>query len=364
MVWSGALRDDTRPRRRPRDRSRARRRAAPLSADDARRRHRRRHRSASPRPTSSRVDGHEVTVFERRGSVAAETQLRQRRPGRARLRHAVGRAGHAGQGAAPSARRARAGAARRPRSTPRTLGWVWRWWRACRPRDLPRQPRCACSGSPHFSRERLHELTRRLQLDYERSAGLPRAAAHARATSRSREPGVAALAELGVALRASSTPRAAARSSPASTRRRRCTPASTLPDDEVGNCRQFAHLLRKRSASAPARASASTPTVERDRAGARRRSSSACTRRRRRDAPTALRSRAAERLVATRSRGRRDQPSRELRRGRRLRRARSRRLLRPLGVQPAAASRCYGYSVTAPLRHDEQHLAPRAARRR
>ena len=44
----------------------------------------------------------------------------------------------------------------------------------------------------------------------------------------------------------------------------RCTPAIHLPDDEVGNCRQFAHCCCKARPSAPARASASTH-VERSR---------------------------------------------------------------------------------------------------
>ena len=45
------------------------------------------------------ADGHEVTVFERRGVRRRGNQLRQRRRGRARLRDALGRAGHAGKGA-------------------------------------------------------------------------------------------------------------------------------------------------------------------------------------------------------------------------------------------------------------------------
>ena len=87
-------------------------------------------------------------------------QLRQRRPGRAGLRHALGGAGHAAQGAArtcsPTHAPVRFG---RPSRRCATLGWLWRWWRACQP-ETYRANRARMQRLAHFSRERLHAADR------------------------------------------------------------------------------------------------------------------------------------------------------------------------------------------------------------
>ena len=240
------------------------------------------------------VDGHEVTVFERRGTRRRRVQLRQRRPGRARLRRAVGRAGHAGQGrcaiSSPRTRRCASPAG----STPATLGWVWRWWRACRPHGLPRQSR------PHAPPRPLQPRAAAAADE----AAAPRLRARARASSSScaaraswrvAEAGVRALDELGVA--------------PAVLDAAGCraiepglNPATPLhagiysKDDEVGNCREFTHLLRKEAERAGARFRFNAH-VEAIRAGAEPRLA--------RPAGAARRARRGAALAATATSGRR-----------------------------------------------------------
>ena len=90
-------------------RARARRaRALTRAHRRHRRRHRRRHECA--RTGCRRPRGHGLRAPRRRGQ---RDQLRQRRRDRAGLRHALGRAGHAVEGAAPPVRPPRAGALRR-----------------------------------------------------------------------------------------------------------------------------------------------------------------------------------------------------------------------------------------------------------
>ncbi|HET7526664.1 MAG TPA: D-amino acid dehydrogenase [Burkholderiaceae bacterium] len=187
------------------------------------------------------VDGHDVTVFERCASVAAETSFANAgvlapgyvtpwaapgMPGKV-LRQMLGN--HA--------------AVRLARPFPPTLlGWTWRWWRACRP-AVYQANRARMIQLARFSLLRMHLLSDALQLDYEQDKGLlvllrtPRDLALAR-------PGVKLLAELGVNCHVVE----AARARQLEPGLHADTPlhaALHLPDEEVGNCRQFAHLLKQ-----------------------------------------------------------------------------------------------------------------------
>ena len=93
-----------------------------------------------------------------------------------------------------------------------------------------------------FSRERLHAITRSLRLDYERADGhlmllrTPKDLALA-------QPGLDVLARLGTRLEQLDAARCRAIEPGLSD----ATPVHAgiyFPDDEVGNCREFAHLLR------------------------------------------------------------------------------------------------------------------------
>ena len=93
------------------------------------------------------ADGHEVTVFERRGTVAAESSFANAglvAPGYVTPWAAPGMpvkvARHLLAAHAPVRIGTGLNAA--------TLGWIWRWWRACRAAGLPRQPRAHASARP------------------------------------------------------------------------------------------------------------------------------------------------------------------------------------------------------------------------
>ena len=129
-------------------------------------------------------------------------------------------------------------------------------------------------------------------------------------------------------------------------------------DDEVGNCREFTHLLRKEAERAGARFRFNAHVEQIVPASDRR---CACCKAPHDARDEALRSRDSSDWSTTQPRARRDHRA-ELRRRRRLRGGRFAPLLRPLGMRlPLLA--VHGYSVTAPLRHDDAHLhlEPRAA---
>jgi len=185
-------------------------------------------------------DGHEVTVYERRGSVAAETSF---------ANAGVIAPGYVTPWAAPGMRGKvlrsmfeRHGAVRlHARMDARTLAWLWRWWRASASGRYA-EHRGAMQRLAMFSRERLRELTDTLQLDYERSDGflVLLRGEHEQALA---EPGLALLRELGV--RHGVLDAAGCRAvEPALSEATPLRAGIHLPDDAVGNCRQFAHLLR------------------------------------------------------------------------------------------------------------------------
>ena len=186
------------------------------------------------------ADGHRVSVFERRGSVAAETSFANAgviAPGYVAPWAAPGMPakvlGHLLSRHAPV--RLRAGFA------PGTLGWLWQWWRACRLRTYQAN-RLRMQRLAGYSRDRLHELTRHLQLDYERADGYLVLLRSAKDQAMA-EPGLASLTELGT--RFTRIDAAQCRViEPGLSTDTALHGGIHLPDDEVGNCREFAHLLR------------------------------------------------------------------------------------------------------------------------
>ena len=192
------------------------------------------------------TDGHAVTVFERCGTVASGCSFANAglvAPGYVAPWAAPGMPGKVVRRLFAAHAPVRIGG----RLDAATIGWAWRWWRACRP-AIYRANRARMHRLAHFSRERLGQLTQRLHLDFERAQGFlvllrtPRDLALA-------EAGVRALTELGAA--------------PVVVDAAGCraiepglNPAMPLhagiysKDDEVGNCREFTHLLRKEAARA------------------------------------------------------------------------------------------------------------------
>ncbi|MBX3602200.1 MAG: D-amino acid dehydrogenase [Rubrivivax sp.] len=211
----------------------------------------------------------------------------------------------------------------------RHLPWMWRWWRACRPAVY--QPnRRAMQRLALFSRERLHELTAKLRLDYEQAGGylvLLRGAADLRRALAA----VPMLQELGIRHEVVDAARCR-QIEPGLSGATVLAGGIHLPDDGVGNCRHFAQLLKAEAQRLGASFRFGT-TVQALRSG---------------DRP------------AVRLAGGDDEPFDALVvcAG-----VQSAALLSPLGLQLPLAP-VYGYSLTAPLRsHDgrDEHAGPRAA---
>ena len=187
------------------------------------------------------ADGHRVSVFERRGSVAAETSF---------ANAGIIAPGYVTPWAAPgmpakvlgqllgrhAPARVRAG------FPPGTVGWLWQWWRACRLRTYQAN-RLRMQRLAGYSRDRLHEVTRHLKLDYERSDGYlvllrsPKDRAMA-------EAGLDSLTQLGTRFEMLDAAQCR-KVEPGLSADTLLHAGIHLPDDEVGNCREFAHLLRR-----------------------------------------------------------------------------------------------------------------------
>jgi D-amino-acid dehydrogenase len=189
------------------------------------------------------VQGHEVTVFERRGTVASEASFANAgvlAPGYVTpwaapgmpwkvvshlfSRHAPVRfGGFAGLGAVAQ------------------LPWLWRGWRACRP-QVHAVNRAAMQRLAHFSRERLLELTRTLRLEYEQMPGFV-VLLRGERDLKAAQGGLALLREMGVAHELVNGARCR-QIEPGLNPGAELHAAIHLPHDGVGNCRHFAHLLK------------------------------------------------------------------------------------------------------------------------
>lgn len=184
-------------------------------------------------------DGHDVTVLERRGSIAAEASFAD--------------SGHISPGLiAPwfgpgTVARLLQPAFGRPRArrldslSPALWPWLWRSWRAGRA-EAQRTAREHLHHLAQASQERLHHLTLSLKLDYERHPGhlLLLRSAHELAQARALQDWLQAHGVTHSLLDAAQARDVEPSLNPD-------TPlqaALHLPGDEVANCRQFAHLLK------------------------------------------------------------------------------------------------------------------------
>ena len=121
------------------------------------------------------------------------------------------------------------------------MPWLWRWWRACHADahrgNRERMFRLAC-----YSRERLEGLTQGLRLEYERGHGFL-VLLRSDGDLRQARAGIKLLSELGVAFELLDATRSHA-VEPGLNTDMPLRAAIHLPRDGVGNCRQFAHLLK------------------------------------------------------------------------------------------------------------------------
>ena len=272
------------------------------------------------------AEGHEVTVFASRASVASETSFANAgviAPGYVTpwaapgmplkvMRQILGR--HA-------AVRLHAG------GVLGQLPWLWRWWRACRP-SVHADNRTAMLRLARASQERTNELARTLALDYEQRTGFLVLLRGVPELALARH-GLKLLAELGVAFELVDADRARAIEpglNPATPLRA----AIHLAHDGVGNCRQFAHLLKAEAQRGGADFRFEIDVL-RIVAGSRPR------------VVTAIGDEAFDAVIVA---GGVDSTA----------------LLRPLGIRLPLAP-VWGYSVTAPLRHSDggAETSPRAA---
>jgi len=186
------------------------------------------------------ADGHEVTVFERRGAAAEETSF---------ANGGVVAPGYIAPWAAPGmpAKVLRYLFSRHapvkvglPLSR-HELAWMSKWYHACN-LDSYRVNRARLQRLAFYSRERLHQLSVELELDYDCSPGYL-VLLRSEKDSRLIEPGLQVLRDAGVAFRQIDADEAR-QIEPALNPETPLLGAVHLPDDGVANCRQFALLLK------------------------------------------------------------------------------------------------------------------------
>ncbi|HEY6134022.1 MAG TPA: D-amino acid dehydrogenase [Rubrivivax sp.] len=194
------------------------------------------------------TDGHEVTVFERCASVAAEGSF---------ANAGVIAPGYVTPWAAPGMPLkvlkhlfARHAPVRFGAGTLAATPWLWRFVRACGSRTHVAN-RTRMQALAQLSRDRLADLSTTLRLEYEQASGYlvlmrtPLALAQA-------QPGIALLRELGVAFEVVDAARCHT-IEPALHPGAPLYAAIHLPRDGVGNCRQFAHLMKAHAQALGAR---------------------------------------------------------------------------------------------------------------
>jgi D-amino-acid dehydrogenase len=123
----------------------------------------------------------------------------------------------------------------------RELIWMWRWLRACE-LDTYLTSRAHLQRLAFYSRQHLHHITADLKLDYERSDGYM-VLLRSEKDSKLVQPGLQVLRDAGVPFQELS-PVAARAIESALNPDTAFFGAVYLPDDEVGNCRQFALMLK------------------------------------------------------------------------------------------------------------------------
>ncbi len=186
------------------------------------------------------AQGHEVTVLERRGSVAEESSF---------ANAGVLAPGYVTPWAAPgmpwkvlSHLLSRDAPVRlRGMGALTQLPWIWRWWRACRP-AVHTANRSAMQQLAKLSRQRMQDLTHTLRLEYEQAQGYMVLLRTERDLRRA-TGGVKLLQDMGVAHEVIDAARCR-QIEPALNAGAALHAAIHLPQDGVGNCRHFAHLLK------------------------------------------------------------------------------------------------------------------------
>lgn len=186
------------------------------------------------------ADGHEVTVFERSGSVALEASF---------ANAGVVAPGYVGPLASPGLTAkllrhlfsAHTPLRMHADMDMTTLRWLWRAWRSSHAK-VYQNNRAHMHALAVYSTERLHTLTRALSLEYERADGYLVLLRSERDLKAAR-PALEVLKDLGrrhTVLDAEQCRQI----EPGLNADTALHAGIHLPQDEVANCRQFAHLLK------------------------------------------------------------------------------------------------------------------------
>ena len=188
-------------------------------------------------------DGHDVTVFERNAAIAVESSF---------ANAGIIAPGYAAPWAAPGmpfkvfkhlfSRHAPV-KIKFPLSG-NDLAWLWRAWHACK-MDTYLANRNRMQGLASYSRDRLHAITADLALEFERNEGLLVLLRSAK-DAKLMQPSLQVLRDNGMAF-AEIDAAAARLIEPAINPDNDFFGAIHLPNDEVGNCREFTLLLKAES---------------------------------------------------------------------------------------------------------------------
>ncbi len=188
-------------------------------------------------------DGHEVSLYEQRSSVAAESSFANAgvvSPGYVAPWSAPGMPGKILRGFLKE----HSAVSFDGLPGPRLWSWLWRWWRACEARGYAER-RAQMLALAQFSQQRLRLLAETLDLGYERRRGYLVLLREQAELDRIK-PGLDVMAELG--LHGRLIDEAACRAIEPGLHAQTALQAGVhWPDDEVGNCRQFALQLLERA---------------------------------------------------------------------------------------------------------------------
>ncbi|GAB3659868.1 D-amino acid dehydrogenase [Ramlibacter alkalitolerans] len=195
------------------------------------------------------ADGHDVTVFERHGAAALETSF---------ANAGVVAPGYVTPWAAPGMP-TKVARYLLSRHAPVRLcwplaahevRWMMRWRSACN-LETYMANRGRLQRLAFYSRERLHQVTEDLQLEYDHSSGYM-VLLRGERDRKMVQPGLQLLRDSGIKFQEIDAARAR-ELEPALNPDTEFVGAIHLPDDEVGNCRQFALLLKNQAQALGAR---------------------------------------------------------------------------------------------------------------
>lgn len=187
-----------------------------------------------------RLQGHEVKVFERNSSVAQECSF---------ANAGVISPGYVSPWAKPGMAWNVLSQLGNRNAPVRIAGlgipemvWLSKWWRACDSTTFTRNRKILLELSL-YSQQRMQEITKRLHLDHDRGQGYMVLLRGEREQALLK-PSLELMRSEGLELKTLS-PSEAIEIEPALNTQNKLLEAIYFPNDEVGNCREFAYLLKK-----------------------------------------------------------------------------------------------------------------------